>query len=121
MKDSPKGKGIGFEVDRANLYRDEGFTDLKSATIRKLTPINPDGSDDESRKVLYFGHAELVSPQGPIPIQTELNADSLEKAIEALPAAMEKAAHEVRDQYNQMMEKQKLQQENQSKIISSTK
>lgn len=112
--------GIKFEVDRANLYRDEGFTDLKSATIRKLTPIKPDGSEDSSRRILYVGHAELISPQGPIPIQAELNADSLDQAITALPAAMEKAAEEVRDEYNQMMAQQQLQKENQSKIIKGT-
>lgn len=111
--------GIKFEVDRAHLYRDESFTDLKSATIRRLTPVNMDGTVDESRKILYFGHAELISPQGPIPVQAPLDADSLEKAIDALPAAMEKAAVEVRNEYNKMLEQQRVQQENQSKIISS--
>ncbi|MBU2513907.1 cytoplasmic protein [bacterium] len=112
-------KGIRFEVDRANLYREEAYTDLKSASIRRLTPVTKDGSDDNSRPVLYFGHAELISPQGPIPIQSELNADCLEKAIEALPAAMEKAAFDVREEYNKMVEQQRQQHEQQSKVIKS--
>lgn len=121
MKNKPQGQGISFEVDKTNLYREEGYTDLQSATIRKLTPIKMDGSDDPERKILYIGHADLISPQGPIPIQADLQADSLEDAVKALPSAMEKAAHEVREQYNQMMERQKAQQEaQQSKIIKST-
>ncbi len=114
-----KEQGIRFEVDRANLYREEAFTDLKSATIRKLTPVKKDGSDDESRPVIYFGHAELISPQGPIPIQSDLNADSLEKAMDALPVAMEKTAFEVREEYNKMVEQQRQQHEQQSKVIKS--
>ncbi len=120
MKNKGKNVGIKFEVDITNLYREEGFTDLKSATIRKLIPIKLDGSEDSSRSVLFFGHAELMSPQGPIPIQAELQADSLEKAIEVLPASMENAAIEMRAEYNKMLEQQRLQQENQSKIIKSS-
>lgn len=111
-----KSKGISFQVDRHNLYREEAFTDLKSSTIRKLTPILPDGTEDPSRKVLYLGHADLISPQGPVPIQADLGATSLEEAINALPAAMEKAAHEVRDEYHRMVQ----QQEAQSKVIKSS-
>ncbi len=114
-----KNQGIKFDVDANNLYREEAYTDLKSATIRKLTPVRRDGSEDESRPVLFLGHAELISPQGPVPIQADLQADTLEKAIASLPDAMEKAAYQVRDEYNRMMEQQRLQQEQQSKTIKS--
>ncbi len=119
MKKKKQEQSIAFFVDSSNLYRDEAFTDLKSASIRRLTPVKPDGSVDESRKVLFFGNAELISPQGPVPVQAELQADSLEGAIEVLPAAMEKAAEEVRDNYNKMIQQQQLQQEQQSKVIKS--
>jgi len=85
-----KEKGIQFTVDYTNLYREESYTDLKSASIKKLIPVKKDGSDDNSRPPLFFGVAELISPQGPIPVQSELMADSLEKAIDTLPQAMEK-------------------------------
>lgn len=114
-----KEQGIRFDVDRNNLYKEEAYTDLKSASIRKLTPVKADGSEDSTRTTLYFGNAELISPQGPIPVQAELRADSLEKAIEMLPASMEKAAHDVRDEYNKMIEQQRLQQEQQAKVIKS--
>jgi hypothetical protein len=119
-KKRQENSNIAFFVDKANLYRDEAITDLKSASIRKLTPINLDGTVDESRRPMFFGHAELISPQGPVPVQAELTGtDTLEAAIEALPAAMEKAAEEVRANYNKMMEEQQTQQQQQSKVIKS--
>lgn len=120
MKNKAQGAGIRFEVDLANLYRDEGYTDLKSASIRKLTPIKPDGTEDPSRRILFFGHAELISPQGPIPIEAELNAESLAQAIQVLPEAMEKAAEQVRDEYNQLVAQQEAQQAQSSKVIKGT-
>ena len=119
MKKKGKGSGIQFQVSAHNLYRDEAFTDLNSATIRKLTPIKLDQTEDTSRKPVFIGHAELISPQGPVPIQAQLPATNLEEAIAALPEAMEKAAHDFRDEYNKMMEQQKQQQEAQSKVIKS--
>ena len=108
-----------FEVDINTLYKEETYTDMKSASVRKLTPIKADGSPDESRIIKYIGHADLISPQGPIPIQTELSANSLEKAFSELPQAMTKAAHEVRQEYDRLMEQQQLQQQRDEKVISA--
>ena len=41
-----------IEVDRENLYHEEVFTDLKVATIRRLSPVKTDGSRDETRPLL---------------------------------------------------------------------
>ena len=101
---------LNFIVDRANLYREESYTDLKVASIRKLIPINVDGSEANDRIPVYIGHAELISPQGPIPIQAPLKAASLDDAITELPAAMEKMAMEVRDSYIKMQEEQQQKQ-----------
>ena len=43
-----------IEVDVANLYREETFTDLKVATLQQLTPVKPDGSRDESRETIFW-------------------------------------------------------------------
>ena len=48
MSDQP-GNLDQVEVDVANLYREETVTDLRVATLRCLTPIKPDGSEDASR------------------------------------------------------------------------
>lgn len=121
-KNSKQNQRPVFEVQKQNMYREEAYTDLHSATIRKLIPVNVDGSPDESRRIVYIGHADLISPQGPIPIQSELQVDSLEKAIEALPNAMGKEADNVREEYNKMQQQQQQgeQQQQDSKVIKST-
>ena len=47
-------------VDQDNLYREETFTDLKVASIRRLTPVTADGSDDPSRPTLFVGETTLI-------------------------------------------------------------
>ncbi len=117
MKTKGKQTGISFQVDKNNLYKEETYTDLKSASIRKLIPVKVDGSEDPARKTVFIGHADLISPRGPIPIEANLMADSLESALAALPPAMDKAAVEMRDEYNKMMQQQ---QEQSSKVIKSS-
>ena len=49
-----------MSVDTENLYREESITDLKSATIRQLIPINIDGSEDSSRSRQFIGDTTLM-------------------------------------------------------------
>ena len=98
---------IDFNVDRNNLYREENVTDLTTASIRKLTPIKIDGSDDESRATLYVGYTQLMSPQGPLPVQCQLDAPTLEAAIEQFPAAMERELAKLIAQAEKMQREQK--------------
>lgn len=111
MSDQP-GKISDVKMDAANLYREEAFTDLKTGSIRKLTPIRPDGSDDPDRRPVFSGHTQVMSPHGPIPLQGEISAATLEEAVSGFPAAMEEAM-------NRMVEEaQKLQQEQAKKIVT---
>ena len=41
-------------MDPNSLYREENFTDQKLGAIRKLIPVNSDGSDDKDREVMFF-------------------------------------------------------------------
>ncbi|RZB35886.1 MAG: hypothetical protein SRB2_02684 [Desulfobacteraceae bacterium Eth-SRB2] len=84
----PQSK-IDFTVDLNNLYREEAFTDIKVAAIRRLTPIKPDGSDDESRDPIFMAQTQLMSPSGPVLLQAILDAVTLEKAMEIFPKAMQ--------------------------------
>jgi hypothetical protein len=79
-----------FTVDRNNLYREESFTDVKVAAIRRLTPVKPDGTDDESRDSLFMAQTQLMSPSGPVVLQSILDAGNLEQAMERFPVAMQK-------------------------------
>ena len=107
---------LDFTVDKNNLYREEAITDLKVASIRMLIPIKEDGSDDPSRKTLYVGHTQLMSPEGPIPIQSALNATNLDEAIKDFPLSMEKAMTEIIQNIRELQREQM--EKNQSRIIT---
>jgi hypothetical protein len=68
-------------VDRNNLYREEIYTDLKVATIRVLTPVTVAGEADASREALYIAQTQLMSQAGPLPVQTPIDARSLDEAL----------------------------------------
>jgi hypothetical protein len=118
MNDANQEQKIDFTVDKTNLYREEALTDLKVASIRRLLPILPDGTEDKSRTPLFMGHTQLMSPQGPVPIQSPLSANSLEEAMEEFPGAMKKALEEVVENVKKMQEEQMKQQgKDDSRII----
>lgn len=106
---------IDFTIDTTNLYREESITDLKVASIRQLIPIKQDGTDDTSRKPVFYGHTQLMSPQGPVPIQAPLEAETLEEAMAVFPASMKVAMDQLLEKYQKMAEQQ--QQKEDSRII----
>lgn len=89
---------LDFSVDTDNLYREENITDVKVASIRRLIPIQKDGSDDPSRAALFMGHTQLMTPSGPLPIQCPLNAQNLEEAIAEFPGAMRETVDQLIDE-----------------------
>jgi len=90
MPSSPEKAEINLNVDRNNLYREDSVTDIKVAAIRRLTPIKVDGSDDDSRDAIFMGQTQLMSPSGPLLLQSLLEARTLEEAMDQFPAAMQK-------------------------------
>ncbi len=91
MSDATEPKITNIRINPDNLYREESFTDLTYVTIRRLAPVKIDGSSDESREPLFTGMAQLMSPNGPIPVQCLIEgAKTLGEAAEKLPDAIEK-------------------------------
>ena len=90
--DNANGTKIAeIKINTDNLYREEAFTDLTFATIRRLTPVKIDGSVDESREAIFTGMTQLMSPNGPIPVQCIIEgAKTLSDAAAKLPDAIEK-------------------------------
>jgi hypothetical protein len=90
-----------IKLDSTHLYREEIFTDRKAGTLRRLTPVKGDGTDDASRTVLYSGQTQLLTPAGVLPLAFELEATSLEDACgkfpEAVKVAIEQAIEEARE------------------------
>lgn len=92
MSNDNEPKITDIKINPDNLYREESFTDLTYATIRRLTPVKIDGSPDESRQPLFTGMAQLMSPNGPIPVQCVIEeAKTLSEAAAKLPGAIEKS------------------------------
>jgi len=110
---------IDFTINKQDLYREDSVTDLKKGAIRRLTPINADGTEDKSRTAMFIGHTQLMSPEGPIPIQTPLDANSLEEAIDIFPEMMQRALSEVVENFLKMQkqEQHQKQQKDDSRII----
>ena len=108
MDDQPNE--IEFTIDRANLYREESFSDLKTGTIKRLTPVKADGSEDKSRKTVFVGHTSILTPNGPLPIQNNIAAKELSQAIKKFPEVMQQAMEQL------IEEVKKYQEQEQSRI-----
>ena len=79
------------KVETNNLYREEVFTDLRIATIRRLVPVRADGSPDATRSALYSAQTTLMSQAGPLPVEAPIDATTLEEAAAKFPAAIQEA------------------------------
>ena len=95
MNSNDRQGTIDFTVNRNNLYREESFTDVRVAAIRRLTPVKPDGSEDDSRDPIFMGQSQLMTPSGPIMLQSLLDAKTFEESMEKFPAAMQKEMNRV--------------------------
>ncbi len=115
MTDPNMGNMPDFTIDKSNLYREEGYTDLKVASIRKLIPINSDGSDDKTRTAIFIGSTQLMSDYGPLPIQSALQANSFQEALDMFPAAMQQAMVETVEKLKKMQEQEQAKKD--SRII----
>lgn len=115
MTDPNNPENIDFTVDQANLYREESITDLKVASIRRLIPVKPDGSDDPSRTPIFYGSTQLMTPEGPLPLQAQLIANNLDEAFEVFPGTMKAALSDMIEKIQQLQKEKK--QQDDSRII----
>ncbi len=104
-------EGHQTTMDSAQIYREDLFTDRKLGTIRRLTPVAADGSDDAARAVLYVGQAQVMTPMGTLPISFDLEASTLAGAIAKFGAAAEAAVQQT------MRELQELRREQASSLV----
>jgi uncharacterized protein YecA (UPF0149 family) len=89
------------QLDAADLYREEIFTDRKAGTLRRLTPVTQDGSTDSARAVLFSGQTQLLTPGGVLPLGFDIEATSLEQAIAQFPAAVQMALEQAIEEAKQ--------------------
>jgi len=80
-----------IKLDDANLYKEEVFTDLRVGSLKQLTPVTKEGDRDLARPMVFIGETQLMSQVGPLPVQTRIEAENLQGAIERFPAAIQTA------------------------------
>ncbi|MFQ5994091.1 MAG: hypothetical protein ACE5K1_03275 [Acidiferrobacterales bacterium] len=89
------------QMNAADLYREEVFTDRRVGTIRQLTPVKRDGSVDSKRKTVYVGQAQLLTAVGAVPLSFEIDARSMEEAVanfsDAAKEAVARAVKEIQE------------------------
>jgi hypothetical protein len=92
-------------MDAAGMYLEEMFTDRRVGAIRRLTPVKSDGSVDSSRPVLFVGQAEIMTNMGPVPINFEIEGETLDQAVEgftvAASAAIERTVQQIQEMRRQ--------------------
>ena len=89
------------QMSADSLYREDVFTDQRVGTIRRMTPVKSDGSDDPSRPLVFVGQATVMTPMGSLPLSFELPATTLAEAVTqfgpAAQHAIEDAARELQE------------------------
>jgi len=98
MNDTAQRK---VKVNLQNLYKEEMYTDMRTAALRQLTPVKPNGEIDKTRKFVFVGQTNIMSPQGPLPVQFPIDAKNLQEAAEKFPEVMDqfltKLAEEIKE------------------------
>lgn len=100
-------ENLDFTLDHQNLYLETSYTDLKAGSIRRLSPVKSDGRPDESRTDIYVGTTQLMTNEGPLPVQARLMANSFQEALKVFPETMHAATKEMIAQFEQLQQKMK--------------
>ena len=95
-----------IKIDGSNLWKEENFTDLQVGSIRKLTPIKLDGTEDEARQATYSATTNIMTPSGALPISGEIDAANLEEAVEKFSEAINTAVKKLQDDMVRMQKEQ---------------
>jgi hypothetical protein len=93
------------QMDADAMYLEEMFTDRRVGAIRRLTPVKRDGTPDTSRPVLFLGQAEIMTNMGPVPINFEIEGETLDQAAAgfsvAAAAAIERTVEQIQEMRRQ--------------------
>jgi hypothetical protein len=83
------------EFDKDGLYREESYTDRAVGTIRQMVPVTATGENDQSRPVLFMGATQVMTQAGPMPLNFDIPADTLEEAAEKFGGSAQQAVEEM--------------------------
>lgn len=97
---------MSISMDQDNLYKEEAFTDRKMGTIRMMTPIKSDGTQDTARTVIFVGQAQLMTPMGALPLAFEIEAESLADAVGKYPDSAKQAVDNAMEELKELRRQQ---------------
>ncbi len=103
MTDQQGTSAAEITVDTDNLHREEVFTDLRAASIRRLTPVKADGDTDSGRDVIYIGETNLMTQMGPLPVQFPIEAKSLDDAFSQFAEGVKEAVERLNERAKEMV------------------
>lgn len=95
-----------IKLDVTNLYKEEVFTDLRVGSLKQLTPVTKEGERDLVRPMVFIGETQLMSQVGPLPVQTRIEAENLQAAMERFPAAIQTAVEAMIDEVKELQRKE---------------
>lgn len=93
-------------MDPNSLYREEMYTDRRIGSIHMLTPVLANGEDDTSRSKIYQGETQMRTAAGPLPINFEIEADTIGEAAEKFTELAQNAAEKTIKQIEEMQREQ---------------
>jgi hypothetical protein len=88
------------------LYLEEVFTDNKVGTIRRMTPVDANGDKDTTRPVVFIGSTQMMTPGGPLPLNFELNGETLGEAAKNFGDAANKSLEDTMEELQEMRRQQ---------------
>jgi hypothetical protein len=95
-----------IKMNIEDLYREDIFTDQKVGTIRRMTPVTPEGEIDGSRSVLYFGGTQMMTPAGPLPLNFEVKGNNLTEVVNNFGDAANKSLEDTMAELQEMRRQQ---------------
>lgn len=82
------------EMNPDELFLEETFTDQRTGTIRRMTPVDQTGAPRPDADATYIGNAQMMTPAGALPLNFLIEASSLGEAATKFSAGAQQAAEE---------------------------
>ena len=91
MATRPDERMTDPDMNPADLWMEEVYTDRRIGTLRKLTPVKGDGARDPEREIQWVGETQVLSQIGTLPITFPLEAKTLDEAAKKFGGEAKKA------------------------------
>lgn len=95
-----------IEFNALDLWREEIITDRMVGSIRIMTPIKVDGSTDSARQVEFYAQTQIMTQGGALPIEGQIEAETLAEAIKNFGPAAKQALQDMMDRMRELQREQ---------------